>query len=138
MNRELTLEATVANTETVTGFVEDFLNEIGCSMRVITQINVAVDELFSNIAHYAYAPKTGEAAVILDISDDGKTVTVTFEDSGIPYNPLNKKDPDVTLSADERQIGGLGIYMVKKTMDDVIYEYRDGKNILSIVKKVKD
>ena len=138
MSRELTLEATVANTETVTAFVEDFLNEIGCSMRVITQINVAVDELFSNIANYAYKPKTGQATVSLAVSDDGKTVTVTFTDSGVPYNPLTKKDPDVTLSADERQIGGLGIYMVKKTMDDVTYEFKDGKNILSIKKKVKE
>ena len=138
MSRELTLEATVANTETVTAFVEDFLNEIGCSMRVITQINVAVDELFSNIANYAYKPKTGQATVSLAVSDDGKTVTVTFTDSGVPYNPLAKKDPDVTLSADERQIGGLGIYMVKKTMDDVTYEFKDGKNILSIKKKVKE
>ena len=138
MSRELTLEATVANTETVTAFVEDFLNEIGCSMRVITQINVAVDELFSNIANYAYTPNVGEATVTLDMSDDEKTVTVTFTDTGVPYNPLAKKDPDVTLSADERQIGGLGIYMVKKTMDDVTYEFKDGKNILSIIKKVKD
>lgn len=138
MSRELTLEATVANTETVTAFVEDFLNEIGCSMRVITQINVAVDELFSNIANYAYKPKTGKATVSLAVSDEGKTVTVTFTDSGVPYNPLAKKDPDVTLSADERQIGGLGIYMVKKTMDDVTYEFKDGKNILSIKKKVKE
>lgn len=138
MSRELTLEATIANTETVTVFVEDFLNEIGCSMRVITQINVAVDELFSNIANYAYAPKMGLAKVSLDMSDDGKTVRVTFEDSGVPYNPLAKKDPDVTLSADDRQIGGLGIYMVKKTMDDVTYEFKNGKNILSIIKKVKD
>ncbi len=138
MSRELTLEATVANTETVTAFVEDFLNEIGCSMRVITQINVAVDELFSNIANYAYTPKVGKATVTLDMSDDGKTVTVTFTDTGVPYNPLAKKDPDVTLSADERQIGGLGIYMVKKTMDDVTYEFKDGKNILSIKKKVKE
>ena len=138
MSRELTLEATVANTETVTAFVEDFLNEIGCSMRVITQINVAVDELFSNIANYAYKPKTGQATVSLAVSDDGKTVTVTFTDSGVPYNPLTKKDPDVTLSADERQIGGLGIYMVKRTMDDVTYEFKDGKNILSIKKKVKE
>ena len=138
MSRELTLEATVANTETVTAFVEDFLNEIGCSMRVITQINVAVDELFSNIANYAYKPKTGQATVSLAMSGDGKTLTVTFTDSGVPYNPLAKKDPDVTLSADERQIGGLGIYMVKKTMDDVTYEFKDGKNILSIKKKVKE
>ena len=107
-------------------------------MRVITQINVAVDELFSNIANYAYKPKTGQATVSLAVSDDGKTVTVTFTDSGVPYNPLAKKDPDVTLSADERQIGGLGIYMVKKTMDDVTYEFKDGKNILSIKKKVKE
>ena len=98
------------------------------------QIDVAVEEIFVNIAHYAYNPEVGNAMVRVEILPDVPSVDITFIDQGVPYDPLAKADPDVTLSAEERQIGGLGIFMVKKTMDDVKYEYVNGHNILTLKK----
>lgn len=132
--KEITLTATLENIEVVTKFVDEQLEELDCPMKAQMQIDIAIDELFSNIARYAYAPNVGEATVRVQSSDDPLTVIITFIDKGVPYNPLEKEDPDTTLSADERQIGGLGIYMVKKSMDSMEYEYRNGQNILSIKK----
>ena len=134
--KELTVEAVLENVDTVTDFVDARLEELDCSMKVMAQINVAVDELFSNIARYAYHPETGSATVRVEVTEDPLEVVITFMDQGVPYDPLKREDPDVTLSADERKIGGLGIFLVKKTMDDVKYEYRDGQNILKICKKI--
>lgn len=134
--KELTVEAVLENIDTVTDFVDARLEELDCSMKVMAQINVAVDELFSNIARYAYQPETGSATVRVEVTEDPLEVVITFMDHGVPYDPLKREDPDVTLSADERKIGGLGIFLVKKTMDDVKYEYRDGQNILKICKKI--
>lgn len=134
--KELTIAATVENIETVTEFVNGQLEALDCPIRAQMQIDVAIDELFSNIAQYAYNPETGDATVRVEVVDEPLAVVITFIDGGTPYDPLAKADPDVTLSAEERGIGGLGIYMVKKTMDDVTYEYKDGKNILSIKKNL--
>ena len=98
------------------------------------QINIAIDEIFSNISYYAYQPNTGDVTVQLEISEEPAEVTITFIDQGIPYDPFSQEEPDTTLSADERKIGGLGIFMVKKSMDDLSYEYKDGKNILKMKK----
>jgi len=100
------------------------------------QIDIAIDELFGNIAQYAYNPEVGPATVRVEVQEDPIAVIITFIDNGMPYDPLAKEDPDVTLSAEERGIGGLGIYMVKKTMDDVTYEYKNGQNILKIKKNI--
>ena len=99
------------------------------------KLDVAVEELYVNIACYAYTPDTGDATIRIQADQEPHVVEITLIDSGIPYDPLAKPDPDVTLSAEERQIGGLGIFMVKKSMDDMQYERRDGKNILTIKKK---
>ena len=98
------------------------------------QIDVAVDELFGNIAHYAYGTGTGPVTVRVETLTEPPGARITFIDQGVPYDPLAKEDPDVTLSAKERKIGGLGIFLVKKSMDDVAYEYKDGQNILRIRK----
>ena len=103
-------------------------------MKIQMQIDIAVEEIFVNIANYAYAPEIGTATVRVEVMGDPPSVDITFIDKGIPYDPLAKADPDVTLSAEERQIGGLGIFMVKKSMDDVKYAYLDGHNILTIKK----
>ena len=132
--KELTIAATVESIETVTDFVNEQLEAYDCPMKILMQINIAIDELFSNIAHYAYNPETGDATVRVEIIEDPMAVIITFIDNGVPYDPLKQKDPDTTLPAEERELGGLGIYMVKKTMDDITYEYKDGKNILSIKK----
>lgn len=134
--KELTLEATVENIAPVTEFIDEQLEALDCPMKPQMQIDVAIDELFSNIANYAYAPGTGEATVRFDFDEQARTAAITFEDSGVPYNPLEKDDPDVTLSAQERAVGGLGIFLVKKTMDDISYEHRGGRNILTIKKRI--
>ena len=101
------------------------------------QIDVAVEEIFVNIARYAYTSGEGMARIRLDTDSEPGQMLITFIDSGIPFNPLEVREPDVTLAAHERQIGGLGIFMVRKSMDDVKYKYADNKNILTLKKKIK-
>ena len=132
--KELTLPATIENIETVIDFVNGQLEEIKCPLKAQMQIDIAIDELFGNIAHYAYNPETGPATVRVEVTEDPIAVVITFIDRGVPYDPLKKEDPDITLSAEERAIGGLGIFMVKKTMDEVSYAYWDGQNVLTIRK----
>lgn len=134
--KELLIDATVENIETVTAFVNEQLEALNCSIKSQTQIDIAIDELFGNIAHYAYNPEVGPVTVRVEVTGDPITVIITFIDHGIPYDPLKKEDPNITLSAEEREIGGLGIYIVKKSMDDITYEYKDGQNILKIKKKI--
>ena len=131
---ELTVEADVDNLQKVMDFVDEYLDRMGCGMKTQMQIDVAVEEIFVNIANYAYKPGTGDATIRIQADGEPLAVYITFIDKGIPYNPLAKDDPDVTLSAEERQIGGHGIYMVKKSMDDMRYEYRDSQNILTLKK----
>ena len=133
--KERTLDATVENLSKVLAFVDGELEALDCPMKAQMQIDVAVEELFVNIASYAYAPDTGTATVRIKAESTPKGVTITLIDHGVPYDPLKKPDPDVTLSAEERKIGGLGIYMVKKSMDGMRYEYRDGQNILELNKQ---
>ena len=133
---ELTTEAKIDNLDQVIDFINGQLEEADCSMKARMQIEVAVEELFVNVASYAYAPATGSVTVSIEIGGEPAAARITFTDGGVPYDPLAKADPDVTLSAEERQIGGLGIYMVKKSMDDMQYEYRDGHNVLTIVKRL--
>lgn len=134
--KELTIAATTENIETVTNFVNEQLEALDCPMRAQIQIDIAIDELFGNIAHYAYNPEVGSATVRVEVSQDPLAVIITFIDKGVPYDPLGNADPDVTLCAEERQIGGLGIYMVKKSMDEISYEYKNGQNILTIKKRL--
>lgn len=134
--KELTVDATIENVAAVTAFVDEQLDQLDCPMKTQYQVDVAIDELFGNIAHYAYNPEIGVATVRVEVTENPLAVVITFIDNGVPYDPLAKEDPDITLSAEERGIGGLGIYMVKKSMDDVSYEYRDGKNILRIKKNI--
>ena len=122
------------NLPRVLSFIDGHLEQAGCPVKAQMQIDVAAEEIFVNIAHYAYAPDRGKAVVRVEVSGDPVTVSLTFIDHGVPYDPLLREDPDVTLPAEERQIGGLGVFLVKQTMDDVNYVYRDGKNILTLKK----
>lgn len=131
---ELTIEALVENITKVTEFIDNRLEELNCPIKAQMQIDVAVDELFGNIAQYAYEQETGTITVRVEVVENPLSVVITFIDQGIPYDPLQKQDPDITLSAEERKIGGLGIFIVKKTMDEVLYEYKEGQNILKIKK----
>ena len=135
-SNEMNIEATAENLDQVLDFVRSFLDEVDCPMKIQMQIEVAVEEIFINIASYAYAPDKGSAVVRVEVQKDPLTVIIQFVDHGIPYDPLAKEDPDVTVGADQRQIGGLGIFMAKKSMDDVSYRYEDGKNILTMKKNL--
>ena len=135
--KELTLEAKVANLQQVLDFVDENLTSMRCPMKILMQIDVAVEEIFVNVASYAYTPNTGSVTIRMDLQEKPRAVVITFIDSGIPYNPLAQEDPDVSLSAEERSIGGLGIFMVKKTMDKMEYEYTDQKNVLKMYKNIE-
>lgn len=134
--KEITVEAVAANIEKVTDFVNGELEALGAPMKAQIQLDVAIDELFGNITHYAYGGKTGMATVRFETEGDPLTAVISFIDSGIPFNPLETEEPDTTLSADQRKIGGLGIFLVKKTMDAVLYKFSEGQNILTIKKKL--
>ena len=131
---DLEVEASVDQLQRVIDYVDAHLEAVSCPPKAQMQMQLAVEEIFVNIASYAYAPGIGKATVRVEVSGDPVTVSITFIDRGIPYDPLKKEDPDVTLPAGERRIGGLGIFMTKKIMDDVTYEYRDGQNILTLKK----
>ena len=128
------IKATRENLAKVNEAVEDFLADKPISFKTRTQIDLAVEEIYINIVSYAYPDSEGNAEIIL--SENNNELFITFIDEGVPYDPLAKPDPDTTLSASERQIGGLGIFLVKKIMDSVTYKYEDGKNILTISKKL--
>ena len=133
---ELTLEARTENISQVTAFIDERLEARDCSIKAQMQIDVALDELFANIASYAYAPGTGDATIRFSFDEETRTVTIAFLDRGIPFDPLKSADPDVTLSVEEREVGGLGIFLVKKTMDAMEYRYEDGYNIVTIRKVI--
>lgn len=137
MEKEITLAAKIENLTAVTALVDETLEELDCSMKVQMQLDVAIDELFGNIARYAYAPGTGEVTVRLSFEEETRMFSLTFRDEGVPFDPLSKANPDITLSAEERDVGGLGIFLVKKTMDEMAYR-RDGSfNELTIRKKIE-
>ena len=127
--KSITVDATLENLDKVIDFLNKELDAINCDETVKFKIDVAVDEIFSNIANYAYKPVDGKATVGFDEKSENKQVEIVFEDSGKPYNPLKKEYPN-------RDIGGLGILIVKKSMDEVLYEYKDKKNILTLRKKI--
>ncbi|MBQ3842031.1 MAG: ATP-binding protein [Ruminiclostridium sp.] len=136
MIRTLDIEARRENLDDVIGFIDALLEDSGCPMKTQLQTELAVEEIFINIASYAYEPDIGKAKISAGVSGEPPVMTMVFEDSGVPYDPLAKEDPDITLPAKERRVGGLGILLVKKNMDDVKYEYRDGKNILTLTKYI--
>lgn len=132
--KTLTVPAERDQLDTVQGFVDEALDQLPFTFETRLQIQIAVEELFVNIASYAYAPGTGEAVIGCQVEQEPPSITIQFRDWGKPFDPLAKEDADITLSAEERQIGGLGIYMVKNSMNAVNYEYKDGQNILTIRK----
>ena len=134
--KELNIEATKENLDEVLAFIDEQLEAAECPMKQQLQIDLAVEEMYVNIASYAYNPTTGYATIRVEVTDDPISVIISFIDNGKPYDPLAKEDPDITLSMEDRPVGGLGIYLVKKSMDDISYEYKDGQNILTIKKNI--
>lgn len=133
--KSINIEAAPDNLSQVQDFIEGELSKAGCPPKVMMQIAVAVEEIYINIARYAYCPATGEAVICCDTNHDPTQVTIQFLDHGKPFDPLSRSDADITVPAMEREIGGLGILMTKKLMDGVEYQYKDGKNILTLKKE---
>lgn len=132
----LVVDATMENLSRIVAFVEEQLQAQGCPPKIQGQICVSVEELYVNIVNYAYHHSSGPCAISLCVSDLGQTkkMVLAIKDQGIPFNPLDKEEPDISLSAQDRPIGGLGIYMVKQCMDQIVYEYQDGWNLLTMEK----
>ena len=131
---QLTIEAKVENLSTVTKFIIESLEELNCKPKILMQMELVIEELFVNVASYAYKPNIGTCTVQKILEDNPRSITVTFIDSGVPYNPLKKEDPDTSLGVEEREIGGLGIFFFKKNVDDITYEHKDGQNVLTFKK----
>lgn len=131
---EITVKADDSMLEAVQDFIHQQIEDLCTDMKLLMQIDLAVEEIFVNIAHYAYAPQTGEATITCNLNKDTREMQIIFSDSGKPFNPLDRDEPDVTLPAEERGIGGLGIFLTKKYMDEVSYEYSGGKNNLTLKK----
>lgn len=130
----MVVEATADNITKVTAFANACMEQWGCPEIFQAQMDIAIDEVFGNIVRYAYPLQTGSAAVQVEVEGEPLTVIITFMDQGVPFDPLARETPDLSLGAEERPLGGLGIYMVKQSMDGIFYEYREGKNILQIRK----
>ena len=120
----------------VLAFLEGFLKGRGASVKVTYALIVSLEELFVNVASYAYEGPGGEAEISLDFDEKMRTLIIVLKDSGIPFDPLAKEDPDITLSAEERSIGGLGIFMVKQTMDSIAYQRENDQNIVRMTKQI--
>lgn len=130
----ITVDAVLENLQEVIDFAEEKLEARDCPMKTSMQLELVIEEIFVNIASYAYHPEIGAATFCMEFEENPSAVLMTFIDGGKPYNPLEKTDPDTTLDLAEREIGGLGIFLVKKNVDEISYEYTDGKNILRMKK----
>ena len=120
----------------ILGFVEETLEGFGCPMKIQMAVCVAIEEVFVNVAHYAYGDGEGDMNLGIGFDQGNRAVTFRMTDKGVPFDPLKKPDPDITLSAEDREIGGLGIFITKKTMDCVTYAYENGANILTMIKRI--
>ena len=134
--QELTIGALISNLPQVLAFVDGALEEADCNPKAQVQLDIAVEEMFVNIAYYAYAPGTGDAVIRVSFEEETRMFSVTFLDSGTPFNPLERDNLDVTLNAEEREIGGLGIFMVRKSMDEILYAFENGQNSLTLKKRI--
>ena len=131
-----TFPAKTESLSDVLGYVEQTLESFECPMKIQTAICVAIEEVFVNVAHYAYPESVGDMTLHIGFDVESRVITFRMSDKGVPFDPLKKPDPDITLSAEEREIGGLGIFIAKNTMDSLTYAYENGENILTMIKKI--
>lgn len=136
LSRSIEVEATLTQLETVMSFLEEALEEAGCPMKTSMKIAVSIEELYVNVVNYAYTPLTGVCIMMIQAEYEGEqgSVRIELRDKGKAFNPWLRENPDISLSAEEREIGGLGIYMVKQSMDRVDYHYENGENRVSVEK----
>ena len=132
----LIISAEIKNLDTVTDFVLQRPQIASCPVRTQMQLRLAIEEIFVNISSYAYKPETGDITIDFNLEDEGRTAVISFKDQGTPFDPLAEPDPDTTLPADQREIGGLGILLIKKTMDYVSYRRENDTNILTVKKRI--
>ena len=133
----ITIDAVDEAMEPVQDFIRDKLAGYGCEKKTLGQIRLAVEEIFVNIISYAYRPEIGKAEIVCEVDDDPLMVTISFMDSGKQFDPLSRGEVDTSGAMFLEKPGGFGIHLVKNTMDDVQYEYKEGKNILKIQKNLK-
>lgn len=134
--KEITVDADVKNLDSILEFIEDIIAPYDCDPSVQFQLEIALEEIYVNIAYYAYPNAIGKTTIRCEVLHDNLLV-MEILDQGNPYNPLEHKCPDIELGLDEREIGGLGIFMVKKSMDELDYRYQDNNNIFTIKKYLK-
>lgn len=135
--KRLRVTASTEQLNIVQELVHSELESVTVSEKVLTQLDIVVEEIFVNISHYAYGSKEGDAVITCEVEQgEPAKLKICFEDWGKPFNPLEKEDADITLSAEERKVGGLGIYMVKNMMDNVTYKYEKQKNVLTVWKNL--
>lgn len=134
--KQIAVEAKTENLPQVLQMVKDTLSKYMCSEKCKMQIQIAVEEIFVNVASYAYHTDEKPLTVQCEMMEHPLALSIVFMDAGIPYNPLEKAAPCLDASVEERQIGGLGIFMVRQMMDEMTYEYKDGMNILRIRKLI--
>lgn len=135
--RSIVVKAINENITQVNDFLHDSLAAFHVAPDIMMEIELAVEEIYVNIASYAYNPNIGKAEIRCGISENPLAICIEFLDDGVPYNPLNLAEPDITLSAEERSVGGLGIFFVKQLMDEIEYKFEDNKNILTIKKTIE-
>lgn len=134
--KTITVPAEAGRLNEVSGFIEEELERLNCPLKARMGIALAVEEIFVNIVSYAYAPAGGQVEIGLEVAGQPRQALIRFQDSGRPFNPLAREDADVTLAAEERKPGGLGILLVKKNMDEVNYTHEAGKNTLTLLKRL--
>lgn len=129
--KTIEIDISFENTKKAAEFVEKILEQEKCPVKIINQMLIAFDEIYSNIVKYSQAEKLELSCAVME-----EWVYLSFKDDGLPYNPLEEKDPDINVSMKQRQIGGLGIFMVKQMMDDTTYQYKENHNIFTIGKSL--
>ncbi len=131
--KEIRIEAENENLQKIMECIEEDIRDLPEEQAI--PIKVAIEEIFVNIASYAYPPRKGKVKIIIETTaEPERKISITFIDDGVPYDPLAREDPDLDMELMDRKVGGLGVYMVKESMDETFYEYKDGENILKIVK----
>lgn len=136
--KKLKIPAIMDNLDSMIEFIIEELNEAALDKKFKSQIHLACEEALVNVINYAYPDRTGNVEISVEVQKDEGTLFISFADEGTEFNPLQKAAPDLGLPMEERSIGGLGVYMYKTIMDEVSYERKEGKNILTFLKKLAD
>jgi len=136
MEKSIELDATLENWKSVKNFLKEILVEKNCSRDDERTLQMAIEEIYCNIVNYAYAPHVGKVKIVGHFENDECVIILQFIDEGKPFNPLEKDEPDFTIAPEDREVGGFGIFIVREMVDNMSYEYKDRKNILTLKKNL--